>query len=405
MPKRIGILTGGGDTCALNGSIEAIRNSAVMLGYQVIGIKYGWKGLLSEGHLIDLTDQPIDGGRGGSILYSSRTNPFNVKTDNGTIDKSDIVAANIKKSNIELLVSIGGDDTNGAAKKLYEKYKIPVIGFPKTIDNDLRTKTIHRFNGKKIEAVLCPGFPTAAHIVSDLIGQLRTTVDTHKRIFVVEVMGRDAGWLAAAAAHGGADLILIPEIHMTKHRIGQFFTAVKEAYKKSINGGLIIAVSEGLRWYNSEADSCETVKASVDMDAYGHPRLGGISGKIASEITAQLDIDARCQILGYLPRSGQASAYDKQLTTILGNKVGEMILMKKFGEMPVLKEIDPLNQLNFNSVQTMPIEKIGNQPLPVRDYYNEFSFKIKEAYLDFLSILLGKPAEIPDLNIYKPLKK
>ncbi|MFP4522663.1 MAG: 6-phosphofructokinase, partial [Fibrobacterota bacterium] len=210
--KRLGILTGGGDTCALNGSIETIKNMAHVLGYEVYGIRFGWKGLLGKGDMINLSKLPIDGWRGGSILYSSRTNPFKVKTTKGVADKSKEVMQNIKRYGLDLIISIGGDDTNGAAKALFEKYGIPVIGFPKTIDNDLRTRTTHKYRGKKIEAGLCPGFPTAAKVVRDVAKQLRTTADTHKRAFVVEIMGRDAGWLVGSAAHGGAEVVLVPEI-------------------------------------------------------------------------------------------------------------------------------------------------------------------------------------------------
>src|SRR5574344_833222 len=158
--KTLAILSGGGDTPAINSSIEAVRNRASMLGFKVYGIRKGWKGLLGEGDVVDLTCQPYSGLYGGTALRSSRTNPFPSKKN--PEDRVPQVLRNLKRYKIDVLVTIGGDDTNGAAKRLYEQEGIPVIGFPKTIDNDLRTKTWHTFEDKTVDAVICPGFPTAA---------------------------------------------------------------------------------------------------------------------------------------------------------------------------------------------------------------------------------------------------
>ena len=157
--KTLAILTGGGDTPALNSSIESVRNRASMLGFKVYGIRKGWKGLLGDGDVINLSHYPYDGWYGGTALLSSRTNPFPTKKNPES--RVPQILKNLKRYNIDVLVTIGGDDTNGAAKRLYETEGIPVIGFPKTIDNDLRTHTIHTYKGKEIEAVLCPGFPSA----------------------------------------------------------------------------------------------------------------------------------------------------------------------------------------------------------------------------------------------------
>ncbi|MDD3688340.1 MAG: 6-phosphofructokinase, partial [Bacteroidales bacterium] len=194
--KTLAILTGGGDTPALNSSIKSIRNRAALLGYKVYGIRRGWKGLLDDGDLIDLTGVPYDGSYGGTALLSSRTNPF--PTSKNPENRVPQILKNIDRYGIDVLISIGGDDTNGAAKKLYETEGIKVIGFPKTIDNDLRTKTMHNYAGKAIEAVICPGFPSAAKTMMDLTAHLRTTAESHSRIMVLEVMGRDAGWLTCS---------------------------------------------------------------------------------------------------------------------------------------------------------------------------------------------------------------
>ena len=149
--KTLAILTGGGDTPAINSSIETIRNRASMLGFKVFGIRYGWRGLLGKGDVVDLTNQPYNGWYGGSALRSSRTNPFPSKKN--PENRVPQILKNLDRYKIDVLVTIGGDDTNGAARRLYEMEGIPVIGFPKTIDNDLRTRTIHEYKGSQIEAV------------------------------------------------------------------------------------------------------------------------------------------------------------------------------------------------------------------------------------------------------------
>ncbi|MFA6807348.1 MAG: 6-phosphofructokinase, partial [Bacteroidales bacterium] len=210
--KTIAILSGGGDTPAINSSIDAVRNRASMLGFKVYGIKKGWSGLLGDGDIVDLTNQPYNSYYGGTAIRSSRTNPFPSKSN--PEDRTSQVIKNLKRYKIDILVTIGGDDTNGAAKRLYEQEGIPVIGFPKTIDNDLRTLTSHRFGGKEIESVICPGYPSAAHRIAEFASIIKTNAESHSRIMVMEVMGRNAGWLTGAGSFGGAKISLVPEIEM-----------------------------------------------------------------------------------------------------------------------------------------------------------------------------------------------
>ena len=169
------------------------------------------------------------------------------------------ILRNFARYKIDVLVTIGGDDTNGAAKKLYETEGIPVIGFPKTIDNDLRTHTIFHHQGKEIESVLCPGFPSAAMTVAGLTAGLRTTAESHSRIIVMEVMGRDAGWLTGAASFGGAKLGLIPEVEITRERKEKLFAAIKEAYLNSKKKCLVIPVPEGVRWYDEKTGKVDRI--------------------------------------------------------------------------------------------------------------------------------------------------
>lgn len=386
--KTLAILSGGGDTPAINSGIEAIRNRASLLGFKVYGVLQGWKGLLGDGNVVDLTNQPYDGYYGGTALRSSRTNPFPSKKNPES--RVPQVLRNFERYKIDVLVTIGGDDTNGAAKRLFETEGIPVIGFPKTIDNDLRTRTIHHYQGKNIEAVLCPGFPSAARSIMEFTASLKTTAESHSRIIVMEVMGRDAGWLTGTATFGGATLGLVPEYPITRERKEVFFETVKETYMNSRKKCLIIPVSEGIRWYDEKTGKVDVVYASSELDEYGHPRFGGVSGIIASEISARLGIDSRAQISGYYPRSGHCRHYDRRLTTTLADKVVDLLLREEYGQMPVMKKIVPYVELEEFNTTSIDMGAVGNKPLS-DDYYDISKFSFTDAYRDFLTNILEKP--------------
>jgi ATP-dependent phosphofructokinase / diphosphate-dependent phosphofructokinase len=385
--KTLAILSGGGDTPAINSSIEAIRNRASFLGYQVFGICHGWKGLLGEGDVINLSNQTYNGFYGGSALRSSRTNPFPSKIN--PENRVEQILRNIERYGIDVLVSIGGDDTNGAAKRLYETEGIPVIGFPKTIDNDLRTFTKHSLNGKELNSVICPGFPSAVISIMNYARRIRTTAESHSRIMVLEVMGRDAGWLNGGAAYGGADLALVPEIEMTKERKLAFLEKVKETFYKSQKKSLVIAVSEGVRWYDDETGELRVVYASPELDEYGHSRFGGVSGVVAAEITKYTGIEARSEVSGYFARSGDCQLYDRKLTAALADKVADLLLRNVYGQMPVLNKIVNIQELEEFNTSTIDMGKIVNQPL-LPEYYNLKNFNFSEDYIDFLSYIIGK---------------
>ena len=386
--KTLAILSGGGDTPAINSSIEAIRNRASLLGFNVYGILKGWRGLLGDGDIVDLTNQPYDGWYGGSALRSSRTNPFPSKKNPES--RVPQVLKNLQRYKIDVLVTIGGDDTNGAAKRLFETEGIPVIGFPKTIDNDLRTRTIHRFGDKEIEAVLCPGFPSAAKAVAEFAAQVKTTAEYHSRIIVLEVMGRDAGWLTGTAMFGGAQMGLIPEVEITQAHKEVFMEAVKEAYMLNPKKCLVIPVSEGIRWYDEKSGKVDVVYASSETDEYGHPRFGGVSGIVASEITNKLGIEARAQITGYYARSGHCRHYDRRLTQTLADKVVDLLLREDYGQMPVMKKVVPFVELEEFNTTSIDMGTIGNRELPA-EYYDVNTFSFTDAYSDFLSHILEKP--------------
>ena len=389
--KTLAILSGGGDTPAINSSIEAVRNRASMLGFKVYGIQRGWKGLLHDGDVVDLTNIPYNGIYGGTALLSSRTNPFPSKRN--PEDRSQQILRNIERYKIDILVTIGGDDTNGAAKKMHELYNIPVIGFPKTIDNDLRTKSYHYYKGEIQESVLCPGFPSGAMSIKELTDKLHTTNESHQRIMVLEVMGRDAGWLTGSAIFGGAQMALIPEIEMSKERQDFFFEQVKEKFMRSKKKSLIIAVSEGVRWWNKEKKELEMIYASPDLDEYGHPRFGGISGVIASDISKRLGIEARGQISGYIPRSGKCYEYDRRLTSTLADKVVDMLLRGEYGKMPVMKDIVPYSELEEFHTDAIDMGNIENFALP-ETYYDPNEFYFTDKYIDFLTNIIGSPSRM-----------
>ena len=385
--KTLAILSGGGDTPAINSSIESIKNRASLLGFKVYGIRQGWKGLLGNGDIVDLSNQAYDGWYGGTALRSSRTNPFPSKRNPES--RVPQILQNLKRYKIDVLVTIGGDDTNGAAKRLYETEGIPVIGFPKTIDNDLRTRTMHNYKGQEIEAVLCPGYPSAAKAIAEFTANIKTTAESHSRIIVLEVMGRDAGWLTGTAIFGSADMALVPEFEITKERKEFFLETVKEAYMDSKKKTLIVPVSEGVRWYDDKSGKVDVVYASSEVDEYGHPRFGGISGVIASEISNKLGIEARAQITGYYARAGACRKYDRRLTETLADKVVDLLLREDYGQMPVMKKIVSFPELEEYNTTSIDMGDIGNRPLP-NEYYDIDKFRFTNAYIDFLSKILKR---------------
>ena len=219
----------------------------------------------------------------------------------------------------------------------------------------------------------------------------------------MEVMGRDAGWLTGAGTFGGSTISLIPEVEMNKERKEKFFDLVAQTYQTSPNKSLIIPVSEGVRWYNEQTGKTDVVYASTEQDEYGHARLGGVCGTIASEISAKLKIDARAQMTGYYPRSGMCSAYDRRLTQALADKAVDLLLREEYGQMPVLKKVCSYDELEEYNCSSIDMGKIGNRPLPT-EYFDENKFEFTDMYKDFLQHIIGAPefqnfdANFPKVN-------
>jgi 6-phosphofructokinase 1 len=309
---RIGVLTGGGDCPGLNAVIRAIVRKGVNAhGHEFVGFRYGWAGVLKN-EATELTLESTRGilHRGGTILGSSRTNPY--KVDGGV----DQVRAAMKARDLDALIPIGGEDTLGVAGKLTED-GINVVGVPKTIDNDLAA-TDFTF-----------GFQTAVQIATDAIDRLHTTAESHNRVIIVEVMGRHAGWIALySGMAGGADVVLIPErpfdiddvcAHIRRrHEAGHTFS--------------IVVVAEGAT--RSDGD---VISEHQQTDAFGHVRLGGIAVELEKEIEARTGYESRMTILGHVQRGGTPLAYDRVLGTRFGVEAIDAVTDRDFGKMVALR--------------------------------------------------------------------
>lgn len=309
----IGILTGGGDCPGLNAVIRAVVRRADMLGYNVLGVKNGWLGMLKE--LAEpLTLRDVSGilPRGGTIIGTSRTNPLKKEAD------KNLVKENMEKMGIDFLIAVGGEDTLGVARFLAGE-GMKVIGIPKTIDNDVEG-TDQTF-----------GFDTAVMIVTEAIDRLHTTAESHQRVMVVEVMGRHTGWIATVAGiAGGADCILIPEKQTT---IDEVCDLVRSRHSR---GKLfsIVVVSEGFQLAGADKD-LETKSARLDQ--FGHVQLGGIGEIVAKEIERRTGYETRATVLGHVQRGGSPTAFDRVLGTRYGVKAVDLINEGKTGMMVCLR--------------------------------------------------------------------
>ena len=290
---RVGILTGGGDCPGLNAVIRAIvRDGIDGFGDQLVGFRDGWRGVL-DGSYMDLDIEATRGilPRGGTILGSSRTNPY--KRDDGVR----LVRETLAQLELEALIAIGGEDTLGVANKLHRE-GVNIIGVPKTIDNDL--------GGTDVTF----GFDTALQIATEAIDRLHTTAESHHRILVVEVMGRTAGWIALhSGIAGGADVILIPEIPFD---IGEVCRLIEHRHTRGRPFSIVVA-AEGA---TPQAGTMEVLTGAVDE--FGHARLGGIGARLEQEIEKRTGYETRATVLGHVQRGGTPTAFDRVLATRLG---------------------------------------------------------------------------------------
>jgi phosphofructokinase-like protein len=312
---RVGVLTGGGDCPGLNAVIRAVvRKGVNEHGFEFVGFRDGWRGPL-EGVTVPLGIEQCRGilPRGGTILGSSRTNPFAV--DDGVARIKDNLAA----AGVDALVAIGGEDTLGVATRLAE-LGVQVVGVPKTIDNDL-SGTDFTF-----------GFDTAVNIATEAIDRLHTTAESHHRVLVVEVMGRHAGWIALhAGIAGGASAVLIPEVPFDIEAVcAHVETRFRSEYAP------IIVVSEGA----VPADGTGMTLVSGAKDAFGHVRLGGIGDRLAHEIEQRTGKEARAVVLGHVQRGGTPTAFDRWLATRFGLQAIDAVAEGDYGVMVALRGTD-----------------------------------------------------------------
>ncbi len=309
---NVGVLTGGGDCPGLNAVIRAVIRKGLQFNFKTVGFRRGWAGVM-EGDFMPLTLNDSSGilARGGTILGTSRTNPFK---EEGGAEK---IGESIKKFNIGALIAIGGDDTLGVANKLYKEKGLKVIGVPKTIDNDL-SATDYTF-----------GFDTAVTIATEAVDRLHSTAESHQRVMIVEVMGRHAGWIALfSGLAGGADCILIPEKPFDVDEVCRII-AKRYARGKTFS---IIVVAEG-----SKPRGIPEITKDDSIDAFGHIRLGGIGNWLSKEIEKKTHYETRVSILGHTQRGGSPTAYDRILATRFGIKAMELIKEGKFGQMASLQ--------------------------------------------------------------------
>ena len=334
--NRVGMLTGGGDAPGLNGVIRAVTMKCVNdYGYEVLGVRRGWRGLLQKEE--DST-QPLTADdvryileEGGTMLLSSRTNPYKNEGD------AEKVVENMKEHGIDALVAVGGDDTLGVAKKLHDDFGIQVVGCPKTIDNDL-SATDTTF-----------GYDTAVSIAAEAIDRIRTTARSHERIMVVEVMGRHAGWITwGAGVAGAANITLIPEVEPNMDEIENLF---RERAERGEKWG-VIAVSEGVTL------SEDYIAQSAETDEFGHVQLGGIGETLAEEIKERTGIDTRHVVLGHLQRGGTPTAYDRILSTRYGLRAAEAVKNGEWGQMVALRG---------SEIVTVPLEEATEETKTVPD--------------------------------------
>jgi len=305
--KRVGILTGGGDCPGLNPVIRAVVRKGLKLGYSIVGIKNGWKGLV-ENATVSLDERSVSGiiHRGGTILGTSRTNPYKKPEDKQK------VIANYKKLKLNALIAIGGEDTLGVANKLNHE-GLNVVGVPKTIDNDLNA-TDFTF-----------GFDTAINIVTECIDRLHTTAESHQRIMVCEVMGRHAGWIATyAGIAGGADVILIPEQRID---IKEVCNILNKRHKKGKTFSIVV-VAEGAQFKKGDM-----ILQEEKLDSFGHVRLGGIGNQLAQRIEEETGYETRVAVLGHIQRGGSPTAMDRVLGTRFGIMAIDLVETKQFGKM------------------------------------------------------------------------
>ena len=398
--KNIAVLTAGGDTAALNNSIVSVRSAVHELGGKVYGIVDGFHGMLfnPSNALRDINFREIDGREGGTVLGTKRTG-----TD-GSVPTQKIMQF-LKQKNLDALVVMGGDGTSAVAQAIYEQ-DYPILVLPKTVDNDLITSSTFQYSDRKIQVNLTPGYVTGADKISLGAYNVQTTASSHGRIVVMETMGRGSGYLAAAAHHGGADMLLIPELGRLS--IQQVVERIKTLYKEKKSNGdryLLISVAEGFR-----------------MEGYAPNHHGDIGPHLKSVLQEEfhqqkIDVDCIVKPKGYDPREGNPHDYDFKLVDLMGKHIGQLLLdgidnegnfiLNKFGRMVSLDRIVSLDHLTESHITSILIEdSIKSNELERGRLPDEFLDRRRYAgtplLMNFLVRVLGKARgkrKVPDFPI------
>jgi ATP-dependent phosphofructokinase / diphosphate-dependent phosphofructokinase len=328
---RIGVLTGGGDCPGLNAVIRAVARRMWANGHEVIGVREGWRGMVEQ-LFSPLGPAEISGilPRGGTIVGTSRTNPYKV---DGGVDR-------VKEAfgELDALVAIGGEDTLGVASRLYTEFQLPVVGVPKTIDNDL-SGTDYTF-----------GFDTAVAICTEAIDRIHTTAESHNRVMVIEVMGRHTGWIAVhSGIAGGADVILIPERPVDLDEVEQ---EIRKRHGRGKNFSIVV-IAEGCELPGAEDKG--------EVDQFGHKLLAkrGVGERIGEEIESRTGFETRVTVLGHTQRGGSPTPRDRILATRFGLKAADLVLAGEYGQMAALRGDDviavPLSEATAE-LKTVPPE-------------------------------------------------
>jgi len=318
--ETVGILTAGGDCPGLNAVLRAfVRTSARTATWKILGIPDGYEGLVNDAPFRTLDGDAVRGilPRGGTILgTSNRCNPFAVRhTVDGELtvtDESEKAVAKLRAHDVDVLVVVGGDGSLGVGLQLQRQYSIPVVGIPKTIDNDLSSTDITF------------GFDTAVATATDALDKLHSTAESHHRVMILEVMGRNAGWIALESGlAGGADIIVIPEIPFRVERIAE---AILERGRRGIHFSMLVA-AEGARPVGGEPILAQRVGPD------GYPRLGGIGAWLVEQLSQHVGYEVRATVLGHLQRGGSPSPFDRVLASRLGAHAALLVGAGDFGKM------------------------------------------------------------------------
>jgi len=343
MSKRIGILTGGGDCPGLNAVIRAVVKKCLSApGVECLGILRGWRGLM-DGLVQPLNMDMINDilPRGGTILRTSRSNPFR------SADGPDRIMKHVAEFALDAVVCIGGNDALTVASRLHDEKNLNVVGVPKTIDNDV------------CETEYCFGFDSTVNIAMEAIDRIHTTAESHDRVMVVEVMGRMAGWIAIySGLASGADIILIPEKPVNIHDVCNTIIARHDQGKDFS----IVVVAEGVRIRLNNSNELHQYTFPDEVDEFGHPRFGGAGTTIAREIQHRTGYPTRVTVLGHIQRGGPPTAFDRVLGTRFGVKAAELAVNGHFGTMTALQA---------NRIVAVPLAKATEKlNLVPEDFYD-----------------------------------